>query len=73
MTPSPKPSDGYSQFVTCRPPVKLSRERWEMLYRDVGVSYPLDKIRLAFPAEIDGIVFLPAEYVPADAQNNHPR
>lgn len=45
-------------------PVNLSRERWEMLYRDVGVSYPLDKIRLAFPAEIEGIVFLPAEYVP---------
>lgn len=49
-------------------PVKLSRERWEMLYRDVGIKHAVDSIRLAFPAEIDGVIFLPAEYVLAESR-----
>ncbi len=47
-------------------PVKLSRERWEMLKARTG-SEPHNrptKIITYQVEEIDGIVFLPAEYVP---------
>lgn len=55
-------------------PVRLSRERWEML-RDSGppefisCGRPEDwtSITIASPREIDGVIFLPAEYVPRDA------
>ncbi len=54
-------------------PVKLSRERWEMLVRGTGAKpryfghgdpVPCEVIELKTAREIDGIVFLPAEYVP---------
>lgn len=61
-----------------REPVRLSRERWEMLaakvpygdpniisagFRNIGEAF----ILLTAPLESKGIIFLPAEYVPADA------
>lgn len=50
-------------------PVKLSRERWEMLVAKPpaaeGWCYP-HAIIVTTPREIDGITFLPAEYVPAE-------
>lgn len=50
-------------------PVKLSRERWELLWRGARANWetnlPVPKhILLANTTEIDGITFLPAEYVP---------
>ena len=64
-------------------PVKLSRERWEMLKRaktaftghalgdiaaivSVTAANRLGLLTVSEPIEIDGITFLPAEYVPAD-------
>lgn len=56
-------------------PVKLSRERWEMLWHAPGKSeyrvqpnchYESDRVTMSAPVEIDGITFLPAEYVPAE-------
>ncbi len=56
-------------------PIKLSRERWISLARYMvphcPSDYPTaegDKLVLAIPTEIDGVIFLPAEYVPADAR-----
>lgn len=50
-------------------PVKLSRERWEMLKRVMIVTsdtpFVLNGLTVPAPLEIDGITFLPAEYVPA--------
>lgn len=55
-------------------PVKLSRERWEMLAGSspmagtiVDAKYPLRSMTLQLPREIDGVIFLPAEYVPMTA------
>lgn len=56
-------------------PVKLSRERWEMLWHAPGKSeyrvqpnchYESDRVTMSAPVVIDGITFLPAEYVPGD-------
>lgn len=49
-------------------PVKLSRERWEMLRRGFVVTsdvpFVLNGITLPIALEVDGVTFLPAEYVP---------
>ncbi len=52
-------------------PVKLSRERWVALARYMVPQCPADyetsgrdRLILAKPIEIDGVTFLPAEYVP---------
>lgn len=60
-----KMPDGYSQFQTCRPPVKLSRERWDSLRTAYPTAPHVKMITLLTPDEIDGITFLPATYVPA--------
>lgn len=51
-------------------PVKLSRERWEMLWRGLaemqrlpGTFYEPATVRLSKSFERSGITFLPAEYV----------
>lgn len=55
-------------------PVKLSRERWEMLWRGGNhQSAPEGSIWLMDMLEIDGVIFLPAEYVPDRAQDHDPR
>lgn len=52
-------------------PVKLSRERWEMLtLGDYGrENYVVASLKFSLPraVEIDGVIFLPAEYVPAES------
>ncbi len=55
-------------------PVKLSRERWEMLrgsweWPIVGMySDGSPFMTVTEPREIDGVIFLPAEYVPGGAE-----
>lgn len=61
-------------------PVKLPRERWEMLYAAKTATPTLGSFsaepvperpgffRISNPIEIDGVVFLPADYVQADAR-----
>lgn len=46
-------------------PVKLSRERWEMLRHAANPVVPsLWSVVLDKPLETHGVIFLPAEYVP---------
>ncbi len=56
-------------------PVRLSRERWEALWRftesmrviQIGDYPPLiepQSVRVQTPTETRGVIFLPAEYVP---------
>lgn len=55
-------------------PVKLSRERWKLLL-SAGPSYALlgepARITLAHSEEIDGVTFLPAEYMPGGVDEPH--
>jgi len=58
-------------------PVKLSRERWDALVdhwirldkddRTIR-SVATNRVAVTVPAEIDGVIFLPAEYVPDPAR-----
>ncbi len=57
-------------------PVRLSRERWASLaaymasmqyHPDVGNVAASKSIELYRPIESDGVIFLPAEYVPAES------
>lgn len=54
-------------------PVKLSRERWEMLvasweYLIIGMYSDGSRfINVLEPRDVNGVIFLPAEYVSADA------
>lgn len=49
-------------------PVKLSRKRWDLLTREWPMTWvnPLfpDRRVVREPIERDGVIFLPAEYVP---------
>lgn len=55
-------------------PVKLSRERWEMLvasweYPIIGMYNDGSRfINVLEPRDVNGVIFLPAEYVSADAR-----
>ncbi len=63
-------------------PVKLSRERWEMLARYMAARQMSPcfanvaasrSISLSLPIESEGVIFLPAEYVPApDPRDDRP-
>ncbi len=50
-------------------PVKLSCERWDLLGRAPlpdGTRAGHNSLTTTAPIEIDGVTFLPAEYVPAE-------
>lgn len=51
--------------ITVPDPVRLSRERWEMLASTRTGNVVLIQVG-PLAEEIDGIVFLPATYVPAE-------
>lgn len=57
-------------------PVRLSSERWDVLWRAFRGPNPEHEgaltICLDVPHEADGVVFLPAVYVLGDAQDHHP-
>ncbi len=52
-------------------PVKLSRERWDSLWRGLtghaAGAWEPKSVVIGKPLQIDGVIFLPAEYVPRDA------
>lgn len=70
VMPLVKMPEGYRQFQTCREPIKLSRERWNALWRAFRGPYPqydAGSICVSVPHEAEGVTFLPATYVPRDA------
>lgn len=57
-------------------PVKLSRERWDALWNAMhelrfdntsASDFLPTKINLVAPLQTQGVIFLPAEYVPLEA------
>lgn len=64
---------GNYEMPTAREPVRLSRERWGALvasweYPIIGMYSDGSRfINVTEPRDVDGVIFLPAEYVPLEA------
>lgn len=63
---------GNYELPSARDPVRLSRERWEMLITrakisslkgHIDYSTSEDRVSVFVPTETRGVIFLPAEYV----------